>query len=93
MWLYFQSLFKNPEFQDDIGVPNDSMNEFFSIHFFYKDKAIACLRQRLDSYVGIFFLGGGGLRNFFKVTLMSLFEIQNVFMIIKNDVLDRLGHG
>ena len=40
-----------------------------------------------------FFFRGWVLRNFFKVTLMSLFEIQNVFMIIKNDVLDRLGHG
>ena len=40
-----------------------------------------------------FFFRGWTLRNFFKVTLMSLFEIQNVFMIIKNDVLDRLGHG
>ena len=45
-----------------------------------------------QSTCGDFFFRGWVSWNFFKVTLMSLFEIQNVFMIIKNDVLDRLGH-
>ena len=34
----------------------------------------------------------GGSATFFKVTFMSLLEVQNVFLIIYLDVLDRLGH-
>ena len=44
------------------------------------------------SLSGNFFFRGGGPTAFFKATLMSLIEVQNVFPIINYDILDRLGH-
>ena len=35
---------------------------------------------------------GGGWRSFFKVILMSLIEVQNLFLKINFDIWDRLGH-
>ena len=50
-------------------------------------------KSKFSPILGIFFCRGWVSWNFFKSTLVSLFEVQNVCMIIKNDVLDRLGHG
>ena len=44
----------------------------------------------ISQQLGIFFKGGWG--NFFKATLMTIIKVQNVFLIINIDVLDRLGH-
>ena len=43
-------------------------------------------------HTGISFFKGGGLASFLKVIIMSLIEVQNVFLMINFDVSDRLGH-
>ena len=43
-------------------------------------------------WCGNFFFREGVSATFFRVILMSLIEVQNVFLMINFDVWDRLGH-
>ena len=72
------------------------IHHYFDLENYDREKLYAIFKKKLLEETqrrGDFFFRWWVSWIFFKVTLMSLFEIQNVFMIIKNDVLDRLGHG
>ena len=70
-------------------------------NFWYSDRTkknerkyfalISWVLVRWSSY-GNFFFRRGGSATFFRVILMSLIEVQNVFLMINSDVSDQLGH-